>query len=392
MIQSLRKFFLSSIAVLVVFVIHLIFFGSLTSAETPNEKLERLATEVEQYVQEIDRLKSQANTLSNQIAQYDAQINLTAIRISQTEEKILILGGRIDQLEDSLTALTDAFSSRVSQTYRMARFNQPVLMLILSPNLTNAVSSYHYLQKIQEADRELLLRLEKAQDNYEVEKLDQEILQTDLEEQKTALDSQKAVKASLLEVTRNDERRYQSLLSVARAEFEAIQAIIAGRGDEEEIGLVVKGERIATVIQGASCNSSGAHVHFIVRSGDSAQNPFSYLKSGIDHENCSGSSCGSGDGDPFGPSGSWDWPISPRIKFSQGYGSTWAVKNTWVGKIYNFHNGIDINSESSPEVRAVESGVLYRGSYGGSVGCRLRYVRVDHEGSDVDTLYLHINY
>ena len=121
------------------------------------------------------------------------------------------------------------------------------------------------------------------------------------------------------------------------------------------------------------------------------QNPFSYLKNGVDFENCSGSSCGSSDGDSFNPSGSWDWPINPRVKYSQGYGPTWATRNTWVGNIYNFHNGIDINSPSS-EIKAVRSGTLYRGSYSGSNGCRLRYVRVHHDENGMDTYYLHINY
>ena len=194
-----------------------------------------------------------------------------------------------------------------------------------------------------------------------------------------------------MEQTRNDEKKYQQLLSAARAEFEAIQAIIAGKGQEEEVGKVSQGQRIASIIQGPSCNSSGGHLHFIVSQSGNTQNPFSQLKN-IDFENCSGSSCGSSDGDPFNPSGSWDWPINPKVKFTQGYGSTWAVRNTWVGRVYSFHNGIDIDSGSSPEIRAVRAGTLYQGSYSGSSGCRLRYVRIDHDDSDLETFYLHINY
>ena len=237
-----------------------------------------------------------------------------------------------------------------------------------------------------------MVRLQGAQTVYQNEKESQEELQDQLEIQKKNLDSQKKAKANLLQVTRNDEKRYQQLLAAARAEFEAIQAIIAGQGVEKEVGSVNEGDRIASVIQGSSCNSSGSHLHFIVRQGNSALNPFSYLNSGVSYENCSGSSCGSSDGDPFNPSGSWTWPINSPIKFTQGYGYTWAVRNSWVGRIYSFHNGIDINGESSSTVKAVKSGTLYTGSYSGYKGCSLRYVRVDHDNSDLDTLYLHINY
>lgn len=388
--RILQKVFLISLLAFVV--IGLLPTQSVLLSESQEENLERLTREIEQYEQEINKLKSQANTLSNQIAQFDAQIKLTILKITETEEKILLLGGRIDQLETSLNSLSNAFSMRAVRTYKMSKVNKPILLLISSHDISDAVASYHYLQRIQEADRELLVRLEDAQEVYMEEKIDQERLQKELQEHKSVLGAQKAAKASLLEQTRNDEKKYQQLLAQTRAEFEAIQAIIAGQGDETEVGKVSQGDKIASIIQGASCNSSGEHLHFIVREGSSTRNPFSYLKGGVDYENCSGSSCGSSDGDTFNPSGSWEWPINPKIKLTQGYGLTWAVKNTWVGKIYSFHNGIDVVSESSAEVRAVQSGTLYHGSYTGHAGCRLRYVRVDHDNSDIDTFYLHINY
>ena len=368
----------------------------LALAKTPQE----IQDEIVKYEQELTRLIGQSKTLSGQIAQFDAQIKLTSLKISQTEEKILLLGGRIDQLEGSLTALTKAFSSRVVETYKVSKSGSGFFFLISSEDVTQAVARFHYLQKIQEADRVLLEKLQKAQTLYKVEKSDQEVLQDELEKQKQNLASQKAAKAYLLAATKNDEKKYQQLLTQARAEYEAIQAIIAGKGSETEVGHVGEGQRIASIVKwedwkagrsSNTCNSSGAHVHFIVRkSGGVTDNPFSYLQGGIAYDNCSGSSCSSSDGDLFSPSGSWIWPISPKIKFSQGYGYTWAVRNTWVKDIYTFHNGIDINSDSFGEVKAVKSGRLYQGSY--NVGCLLKYVRIDHDDSDIDTFYLHINY
>lgn len=377
-----------------IFVVGLLF--SITSvkttrAETEQERLENLKKQIQEYEQEVTKLKNQANTLSNQIAQYDAQIRLTTLKISETVEKIDQLGFRIDALETSIESLTEAFASRAVKTYKMSRLQEPYLLLVSASDLSDAVSSYHYLQKIQEADRDLLTRLASAQDRYEVEKGEQEDLQAELESQKAALDSQKAAKDNLLAATKNDEKKYQQLLAAARTEYESIQAVLAGRGDETEAGHVDQGQRIANIIQGASCNSSGGHLHFIVSSGGNTQNPFNYLKPGIGYENCSGAGACS-EGDAFNPSGSWEWPIQPTVHYSQGYGSTWAVNNTWVGGIYKFHNGIDIDSSSSSEVRAVQPGTLYQGSYTGYNGCRLRYVRVDHDNSDLETFYLHINY
>src|SRR4030043_1618862 len=135
-------------------------FPGIVKAETESEKFERLSREIQEYEAEISKLKSQASTLSNQIAQFDAQIRLTSLKISQTEEKISLLGGRIDQLEGSLDALSAAFSSRAVETYKMARVGDPVLLIVSAPDLGGAISRFHYLQRIQEADRDLLQKLQ----------------------------------------------------------------------------------------------------------------------------------------------------------------------------------------------------------------------------------------
>ena len=186
------------------------------------DQLEDLNNQIKEYEAELARLKSQGNTLYNQIAQFNAQIRLTTLKIQETQEKILLLGGRIDQLEISLESLTDAFSMRANEIYKMKRLGDSLMLLVTASNLNEAVSRYHYLQKIQEADRELLVRLQEAQDVYEEEKDDQESLQAQLEQQGQVLGAQKTAKANLLATTQNDEKKYQNLLSVARAQLAAL--------------------------------------------------------------------------------------------------------------------------------------------------------------------------
>ncbi len=340
----------------------------------------------------VSQLSSQALTLKNQIAQFNAQIKLTTLKITDTEEKIDLLGGRIDQLETSLDSLTTAFSSRAVETYKLSKFENNFAFVLTATDVSDAVNRFHYLQKIQEEDRSLLERLQEAQTLYKGQKQSQEDLQKELQKQQVSLNSQKTAKARLLTDTQNSEAKYQQLLAGAKAEFEAIQGILAGKGQETKVGHVGQGEKIATIIQGASCNSGGSHLHFTVSQNGVAQNPFNYLKGGIDYVNCSGSSCGNSDGDSFNPSGSWDWPINPKIQFNQGFGSTWATRNTYVGKIYSAHNGIDINSDSSSDVRSVRAGTFYRGSYIGGGGCALRYVRIHNDDGGLDVFYLHVNY
>lgn len=388
---------------------HFVFAQTETPTATPSptpdtsEKSSDMQNKIKELEQKLSDVQSQAQTLSSEITVMNSQIALTQLRINATkqeiselEDDIEVANNRIDTLESSLDEITNVLVNRIVATYQIGTI-QPLQILLTSSDVDDFFARANYLRIAQANDKKLIYNTVQAKNDYknqkdifEGKKAKVVGLKKQLDAYTAQLDGEKKRKQEFLAVTKNDEKKYQDLLAAARAEYEAIQGIVAGNGSEVEKGQVSDGQRIATLISGASCNSGGTHLHFIVSSSGSTQNPFGYLKS-VDNENCSGSSCGSGDGDPFNPSGSWNWPIDPPIRMSQGYGSTWAVRYSYVGRIYNFHNGIDIISSNS-DVKAVRPGTLFQGSYSGGGGCRLRYVRVHHNDDGLDTFYLHINY
>lgn len=355
---------------------------------------------IEEYEKKLTSIRAQKSSLSSEIEFANTQIYLTTLRVQETEKKVSELEGEIDNLgkrieglNTSLDYLSKVLLSKIIEGYKNRQEVNVFNLILDSENASTLAQKLTYLKTSQENDSRIAFRVQQAKLNFEQQKKlreDKKVqldrLKIVLDEQKKNLDNRKAAKQRLLDQTNNDERTYQSLLAATRAEFAAIQGIIAGAGTETELREVKKGDTIASVIPGASCNSSGSHLHFIVQDNGNVQNPFNYLKS-VDHENCSGSSCGSNDGDPFNPTGNWDWPLNPRIEFNQGYGETWAVRNTYVGNIYRFHNGIDVAGTSS-STYAVADGTLYRGSY--AVGCTLSYAKVVHKDSNIVTFYLHV--
>lgn len=374
---KILKAFISSLVIFAT--ISSLFLGNARNASA--DRLQEIQQQIEEYRNEIKRLNAQANTLKNQISQFNAQINLTQLKIEETEERIRLLGGRIDLLEVSLQSLTEAFSSRANETYKMARLGDPLVLLVTSKNLSEAVTRFHYLQRIQEADRELLVKLQDAQDTYVAEKDDQEELQEQLQGQQRVLGAQKEAKAELLEITRNDEKRYQELLAKARAELEAIQSILVGKGDETEVGRISAGESIASIIPGVSTCSTGAHLHFEVVKDGGHQNPANYLSpKTVEWDN--------GPDPEFSFNGSWPWPLNDPIRITQGYGMTY-----YAGQLNYYggspHTGLDMVNDDYG-VKAVQPGVLYRGAIGCGGGT-LRYVRVKQDDG-LNTYYLHVNY
>ncbi len=398
----MQRVFLPLLASLIIVVFFLIYSPSVFAQNATSSAATDLQKKIQELENKVSTLKNEAKTLSSQISVMDNQINLTEYRIKLTQEQIAELNEdisiaeeKVSTLDKSVSTITKTLLNRIAETYKIGNV-QPVQLLLSSQNFNDFVHQINYVRIVQANDRKLIYNTVQAKSDYtnqkdilEGKKRQVLSLQIQLEGYTTQLEQDKSAKALMLQTTKNDEKKYQELLASARAEYMAIQGIVSGNGSETAGGRVQQGEKVASIIPSSSCNSSGAHLHFIVSQNGSTLNPFSYLK-GIEINNCSGSSCGSSDGDSTNASGSWEWPISTPITMNQGYGETWAVRNTWAGQVYRSHNGIDITS-SSYEVRAVQSGDLFRGSYAGSGGCRLPYVRVKHDNG-LDTFYLHVNY
>lgn len=365
--------------------------------------LQCLTREQESCRRQIETKRKEQSSLASSINLIVGQINLQQLSISQTlteisklEKEIGLLGERIQTLDFSLDQLTTMLLSRIKTQYKSSK-NSPLALLIASDSFAQLVSQNRYLNQVGQQTASIMKQAELQRQLFDSQKQKKESMQTELEEKKRQLESQKRELASqkaaqqrLLDETKNSEAEFQKRLNALAAEQEAIRAIIAGGGAETPEGPVKAGARIASVISGRSCNSSNTHLHFMVTENGATQNPFNYLRP-IEHRNCSGSSCESGDGDSFSPSGNWEWPLAPTITLSQGYGSTWATRHTWVGRIYSTHNGIDING-SSLQVKAVADGTLYRGRFSGAGGCALQYVKLVHNNSNLVSWYLHINY
>lgn len=343
-----------------------------------------LSDKINQYTQKTIELQTAADTLLNQIAQFDTQIKLTELKIQQTQDQIDLLSGRIGQVTTSLRDLTNAFSARVVATYKMTRSDDPIYFLLSAENLADAVSKFRYLEEAQNSDQALLIRLKTAQESYEASRKQSEYLQNQLQKEQTTLGYQKIAKTQLLTVTKNDEKKYQQLLSQAQAELIAISSITSGQGQEIEIGRVTEGQRIAAIIPGTSACSTGGHLHFEVRNGSSLQDPGSLLK--LIYFSYSYSSSEYSYYGTVNPSGSWNWPLNEPITVNQGYGAHGFAKTFYSNGI---HTGIDMeNANNDLSVKTVRNGVLFKGgiSCGGGT---LRYVRV-HQDDNLDVYYLHV--
>jgi peptidoglycan hydrolase CwlO-like protein len=344
----------------------------------------------------IKETQTQKVTLNNTITIINGRVAVQELQIKQTEAEIERLQREIGQLTErisglnlSLDRLSQVLVQRVQEHYKASRISQ-LLTTLSGENLSNMLSRSAYIEETGRQTAEAMERAETQRIEYDSEKILKEQKQTEveskqsqLEKERSTLSKQREEQQYLLKETQNNEQRYQSELQKTLAEINAIQSIIAGRGNEGEGVEIKKGDAIASIISGASVCSNGTHLHFEVVKDKANRDPSAYLKP------ISAVWSNQPDGE-VGFGGDWDWPLSDPARITQGYGMTYFAR---VRRAYGGapHTGIDmVSKDGSLSVRSVRDGKLYRGSIKCGSGL-LRYVRVDH-GDGINTYYLHVNY
>ncbi|MBI5465085.1 hypothetical protein HY946_00550, partial [Candidatus Gottesmanbacteria bacterium] len=255
-------------------------FNSSIFAQDSSSRYKEISDQIRELEQKLAETQAREKTLSSQISYMNNQIKLTTLKISETqakidqlEEEIASLSAKIDRLEESLGHLSEVLLSRIVETYK--RGNVEFFHLLFSSGgFSDFLTRLKYIRIVQAHDKKLMFQMQETKDNYtdqkqvrEEKKAEHERLKRQLEGQKAMLAQQIKDKETLLEVTRNDEKRYQELLAAARAEQVALEGTM-----RQALALLKDGSPIEEGAQialignsGAPYCSTGSHLHFETR-------------------------------------------------------------------------------------------------------------------------------
>ena len=225
------------------------------AAETTQERLDAAQLSYDEAQAELDRISSEYETIASQLSDTTAQIVDVSDQIDEKQEQIDEKQGQIEEKQEIL-------GERMSSSYK-AGPSSTLDLLLSSATFDELTNNIYYLDKITEADSEMIAEVRELKTQLEEERAELEQQKADLEElqaqQQVQLEDARAKQQESQELVDSLSAEVQDLMEQRDAELLAAQQLAeqvhgGGSNTVTDTPLVVGNGSLSAVV--SACHST----------------------------------------------------------------------------------------------------------------------------------------
>lgn len=189
-------------------------FGEPQASQETLDALDDAQARLDEVQAQLDDLSAQYQELSKKQDETISQIEDVTAQIEATEAEIA-------EQEEQLAAKQEVLSERVATSYKNGG-NETLSILLSATTFDELISNAYYVEKINEADREVIAEIEEIRTQLEQKR-------QSLEDQKAELEELKAAQAEQLSEMQQKQQETQEILNGLDDE---VKQLIAKRDEE----------------------------------------------------------------------------------------------------------------------------------------------------------------
>ena len=201
------------------------------SYEQAQAELEALGEEVAEAAGQLSQTQAQVGDLTQQVNQKQSEIEDKQDQIEDKQDQIDQKQSEIEDKQDQIEQRQEQLGERMSSSYK-AGPTSTLDLLLSSASFEELTSNIYYLDKVSEADREMIDTVKTLKAELEQDKAELEQDKAELEQQKSELETEKAAleeqKAELEEL----EAQQSAELEAVRAKQAESEQLVANLSDE----------------------------------------------------------------------------------------------------------------------------------------------------------------
>ena len=281
-VAAIGTYFLLVAAGLLFFVVS---FGQLLAVDERQDQYEQDIEAIKERIHgvhiSLDGLSSDKTTLQGTLADLDGQINQLQGWIAQTQAEIGRLDQEIATAEQDIKAQKDILNHLIFLLYERSGASALELM-ITADTFTDYLNDQEHLSRLKEDMTQSIHQVQALQVKLEADRQTQVTLLGNQKAQEISLNAVRWEKNNLLQVTLNEEQRFQTHLAELKAEQErlekALEEYLASLiRSQVTFGRVTAGQMIGR--NGNTGWSTGPHLHLVIYTADEVRHdPLTYLR------------------------------------------------------------------------------------------------------------------